>query len=513
MKIYVRFLFLVFFTFLGAKATSSPSIEQGYKHVLVYPVSTTQLLIPEQALRKALKSNHLDPQIELSLPLEKERTLQALFDWIGLARFDSKMTRPEGVKSDFGVGAAVIRGKYGNAISISCAACHASNFFGRTIMGLPNKGVRANELFVLAKRVTESVSPEAFQLVTGASDEETEIYATGREALRSVAADKPLILGLDTSLAHVGRSLARRKDDPWASKSELSIRLPRRHHLDFSRADSKPAVWWNVKYKSRYLSDGSIVSGHPITTNILWNEIGRGADLIELDQWINDNQDTLDDILAYINTTEPPYWEDFFGKKSINIEYAKAGEKLFAQNCSKCHGTYKKDWDDGPKTISLDYPYPTKVKDVGTDPSRYLGMKDLVLQLNSLEISKRHGVVAELQKGYVPPPLLGIWARYPYFHNNSVPNLCALTSPNDRPKVFWVGPAENLNTDFDSNCVGYPTGKLTPESWSKKLELRYDTKKSGMSNQGHTKMFLNADGSDKFTPKEKIDLIEYLKTL
>jgi len=47
-------------------------------------------------------------------------------------------------------------------------------------------------------------------------------------------------------------------------------------------ADSKPAVWWGLKYKNRWLSDGSVVSGNPIFTNIIWNELVTLNDLTDL---------------------------------------------------------------------------------------------------------------------------------------------------------------------------------------------------------------------------------------
>ncbi|MGM0575220.1 MAG: hypothetical protein ACQEXJ_05775 [Myxococcota bacterium] len=71
-------------------------------------------------------------------------------------------------------------------------------------------------------------------------------------------------------------------------------------------------------------------------------------------------------------------------------------------------------------------------------------------RLNDLAISQWMGTVVEVQQGYVPPPLDGVWARYPYLHNQSVPTLCDMLTPGpDRPEVFWMGPADDPETDFD----------------------------------------------------------------
>ncbi len=38
--------------------------------------------------------------------------------------------------------------------------------------------------------------------------------------------------------------------------------------------------------------------------------------------------------------------------------------------------------------------------------------------------------------GYVTPPLHGVWASAPYFHNGSVPTVWGVLKPEDRPKVW-----------------------------------------------------------------------------
>ena len=75
---------------------------------------------------------------------------------------------------------------------------------------------------------------------------------------------------------------------------------PEPNPLNYHPVDSKPSVWWNLKYKNRWLSDGSVVSGNPIFTNILWNEIGRGSDLKELEKWLDDNSKVVEDMTSFV---------------------------------------------------------------------------------------------------------------------------------------------------------------------------------------------------------------------
>jgi hypothetical protein len=166
------------------------------------------------------------------------------------------------------------------------------------------------------------------------------------------------------------------------------------------------------------------------------------------------------------------------------------------------------------QNFKVTYHKKTPVIDVGTDPGRYLGMKEFADDLNRLQISKDIKTVVEPQKGYVPPPLEGIWSRWPYFHNNSIPNLCALLTVHTlRPKTYVAGKAINKQTDFDQECVGYPIGDKAPEAWKNDKDYFYDTQLEGLSNSGHDVKIFIKEGKEIYTQAEKSELIEFLKTL
>lgn len=115
-------------------------------------------------------------------------------------------------------------------------------------------------------------------------------------------------------------------------------------------------------------------------------------------------------------------------------------------------------------------------------------------------------------QAYKARPLNGIWATAPYLHNGSVPTLYALlqpactadSAPSDcRPAQFKVGSRE-----FDPRLVGFRTdvGQL------------FDTRTPGNGNGGHeygavaTKL-PNGKAIPALTHQERLDLVEYLKTL
>ena len=187
--------------------------------------------------------------------------------------------------------------------------------------------------------------------------------------------------------------------------------------------------------------------------------------------------------------------------------------------CSSCHGTYEKNWNAATKearlaTTRVRYHPQTPVMDVGTSPQRAHGMTAFADSLNKLTVSQWMKTVVEVQTGYVPPPLDGIWARYPYLHNQSVPSLCELLGPAaNRTPVFYMGDDENPATDYDSACVGLPVGTAVPDSWKTDAKRKYDTTLSGLSNQGHDEWLKDANGQPILTVEQRADLIAYLKTL
>jgi len=513
----------------------------GRLHALKYPVEVSGIFLPWRPMKWALgnpkefKARLVDNGVFLHDENSSDGVpftdMNSFFDWIGLSKYPKDegegvffVPKPKDMIDGDRMGVTILQSEQGEKLTFSCATCHATTLFGKQIIGLNNKRPRTNELFVYAGKFLPMVHPWLFQLATGASKGETQMYRRTRNNVASTGAITPIALGVDTSLAQVALSLAKRNEDDYITKNPYFERYPRFNELQKTPADSKPAVWWNLKYKTRWLSDGSIVQGNPIFTNFLWNEIGRGADMKEIEQWLKNNKQTVMELTASVFNTPAPRWTDFFSVETINVEKAKRGEKIFMSSCQKCHGVYEKGWSSNNSneltkeellaTTSVKYHKQTPVKNVGTDPLRYEGMKYFADDLNRLSISKWMKTIVVPQEGYVPPPLVGIWARYPYLHNNSVPTLCDLLTPvEQRTKRFYQGTSIDPKTDFNSKCVGFPVGEKAPASWSKVRDALIDTTKPGLQNIGHQKMLFDKDGQEKYSWSEKMDLIEFLKTL
>jgi len=502
---------------------------RGLQHAYTWPVSVTGLQVPYWPLVSMLTdpdNASLRQLFEDLLGFADLESLWALMDLPPYPGDDAEgvyaLPRPAGAAPGDPMGVAVIPTPDGDALNFSCAVCHASRLFGRTVMGLSSRRARPNAFFDMATTLVPAVPVEILEALADPTEGEVAMYEALQEVLPAIGTVEPEVLGLDTSLAQVGLSLARRAPDAWATRSGDYEALPAESGFEDSVADSKPMVWWNLKYKNRWLADGAIVSGNPILTNFLWNEIGRGTDLVALEGWLQENRVVADELTVAIFATEAPRWTDFFGAEGIDEVAAREGQAIFLERCVDCHGTYEKAWESGDDGLSaverlattrVLYHGSTPRLDVGTDPSRARGMAHLEGPLNGLAISAWMGTIIEAEDaGYVPPPLDGIWARYPYLHNNSVPTLCDLLRPAaERPATFYQGPSDDPVTDFDADCVGYPTGAAIPPGWVSD-EALMDTSRPGLSNAGHEEVLLGP-GGEPLTDAERGALVMFLKTL
>ena len=110
-------------------------------------------------------------------------------------------------------------------------------------------------------------------------------------------------------------------------------------------------------------------------------------------------------------------------------------------------------------------------------------------------------------RGYIAPPLDGIWATAPYLHNGSVPGLRSLLDSRLRPE-FWQHRLHPRT--YDTTVLGWEYerlqhGKSAVAEMDAKARF-YDTALPGYGNGGH--LF-----GDALTDAERTAVIEYLKTL
>src|SRR6056297_691651 len=107
--------------------------------------------------------------------------------------------------------------------------------------------------------------------------------------------------------------------------------------------------------------------------------------------------------------------------------------------------------------------------------------------------------------GYMAPPLDGVWASPPYFHNGSVPTLWHVLNPDQRPQLW-----RRSDVEIDEQKVGFQieTAQRIPLQPLDIAERRswLDTRGFGKSAAGH-------DFALELTVEERQAVLEYLKTL
>ena len=102
--------------------------------------------------------------------------------------------------------------------------------------------------------------------------------------------------------------------------------------------------------------------------------------------------------------------------------------------------------------------------------------------------------------GYVAPPLDGVWATAPYFHNGSVPSLAAVLDSSRRAARTAIVRGSD---DYDLDVVGWRTPPVEPGADETRV---YDAARPGHGNGGHS-------FGDALSAAERAAVLEYLKTL
>jgi cytochrome c5 len=203
------------------------------------------------------------------------------------------------------------------------------------------------------------------------------------------------------------------------------------------------------------------------------------------------------DVRAFIESIAPPKWPF----DAPDAQRVARGGQVFAAHCAQCHGTY------GP-----DESYPNlviPVDEVGTDPTLAVGAAGYAARFVNWFNSSFYGEIARYApaRGYIAPPLDGIWATAPFLHNGSVPTIEALLDSSQRPR-YWT--RSHQSTDYDRAALGWnftplDHGQDGEPNADRKRQI-YDTTLPGYSNVGHT-------FGDSLSEDERSAVLEYLKTL
>jgi len=346
--------------------------------------------------------------------------------------------------------------------ALNCFGCHGGKLLGQVIPGLPNTHY-AMQTFSEEIRATKVLLGKPLQ----------------RRDLGAAFVPMGSTHGT-TNAVMFGVVLAASRD---ADLNYQRFRRPPK----LTNHDMDAPPWWHFRKKPQIYIDGMAERGHRALMQFL---MVRENGPEQFQQWEND----FKDIYTYLMSLEPPKYPF-----PIKRPLADQGKSLFENHCSQCHGSYG-DHPDYPNRM-------IPIQKIGTDPVRFRALSEDHRRWYEASWFAHHGQkkVNTKPTGYVAPPLDGIWASAPYFHNGAVPTLSAVLYPDQRPTVW-----KRTENGYDQQRVGLEVTRYpeVPNGLKDRWEKRqfFDTRLPGKSARGHR-------FPDVLTGPEKQAVLEYLKTL
>lgn len=344
----------------------------------------------------------------------------------------------------------------------NCFTCHGGSVLGKPYPGAPNSSY-ALRTMIEETRATKSRLGKKWSSV----DWGLSLIELGSTNGR-------------TNAVIFGVALGDRRD------RDLNVvpqrRLPHYRHHDMDA----PPLWYFYKKRRLYL-DGFAEKDHrPLMQFTL--DVSNDGETVR--NW----EPLFRDIAAYLETLRPPPYPF-----AIDRDLADRGRAVFLDHCARCHGTYGREWTYQEQVVPLD--------ELGTDPVRLQALTAAHREDYSKNWLSYYGkkATAIRPNGYVAPPLDGIWASAPYFHNGSVPTLWHVLHPHDRPQI-WRRKLGSYNREQ----VGWDFEEVSrvPADEDDRWQQRwyFDTREPGKSAAGHR-------FPAELTDAERDAVLEYLKTL
>jgi mono/diheme cytochrome c family protein len=365
-------------------------------------------------------------------------------------------------------------------VAPNCLSCHAGVLDGKLMVGLGNaQGDFTSD-------PTSTSEAVGFLLTDEAEKTEWRRWADRVKAIGPWSQTK--VVGTNPADSFTAVLFAHRDRKTLAWSETPLLDLPPKIVLP---TDVPP--WWRMKKKTSMFYTAGGRGDHArimMTASTLCTDSVEEAKTI--DSW-------FPDVRAWIASLEPPKWT-----RAIDSTLTEKGRVVFETTCSRCHGTYG---------ASGSYPnLLVAIEDVNTDSAVAIGGAQFGAQYVKWFNESFYGELATFdpQKGYVAPPLDGIWATAPFFHNASVPTLEGVIDSSKRPK-FWTRVGyTGAAAEYDELAVGWkhtalPAGQSSEPDERKRTRI-YDTTLTGHGNGGHT-------FGDALSDVQRTALLEYLKTL
>lgn len=360
-------------------------------------------------------------------------------------------------------------------VAPNCLQCHAQVFDGKLIMGLGN----ALSDYTINRQSTALFAEKFLKNLAG---ENAKKYDAAKIFINSIKTISSFLVtntkGVNLADALAALLVAHRDPKTLQWSDSTLMDLPK------EIIPTDVPAWWLLKKKNAMFYNGfgrGDFGRFLMASNLL--TVKDTSEAKEVDSHFND-------VLAFINSIQAPKYP-----LPIDTKIASNGKKLFKATCQKCHGSY------GENALYPNLLIPESI--IKTDSALYSSNYSSPQFVNwfnkSWFTTGDHPARLVPYRGYIAPPLDGVWITAPYFHNGSVPNLETVLNSKLRPK-YW-------RRDFAKPSYNYeiPGYNFEVKDQPGKADV-YNTTQRGFGNEGHY-------FGDKFTDADRRAVIEYLKTL
>ncbi|ERP85289.1 hypothetical protein Q670_06290 [Alcanivorax sp. P2S70] len=286
-----------------------------------------------------------------------------------------------------------------------------------------------------------------------------------------------------------------------------------------STADMDTPAWWNMGHRPVKFVDGVFPMDAGRVDMVFYTPFfglfgAMGGPVSERGQdWMRAHGPAVNTWIEGLKSPEYPY--------PVDDALAREGAELFHTldmwapernnaiprpqgngSCAGCHGAYAKRYADDPDFLATPelegmagYIVPMDI--IGTDPVRLETNNEAVQLAGAKNFfgypatrgtsqdcgpQNQERLRGDREPGYLAPPLYGVWASAPYFHNGSVPNVWEILDPAARQPLWrrqsaparWdqkgrvvMGYDTDLDRAYDQQRLGwkYETVKCEHRTW------------------------------------------------
>ena len=354
----------------------------------------------------------------------------------------------------------------------TCMQCHSHTFEGKLVIGLGNSSLdfsnTKNADFSQGLRLMKAASPRLYKAAKPFFTSFTTTFPLMETEVRGVNAADRLAMVL---VSH---------RDPQTLKWSDTALLPIAEEV----IPTDVPAWWLMNKKNAMFYNG--FARGDFAKYLMLSNLLTVSDSSEA----RDVSNHFGDVLAFIRSIKPPVYPH-----AVDTGKANAGRVVFNENCSRCHGTY----GAGGSYPNLLIPASVLQTDPVLADGVQLNVPFIEWFSKSWFSQGKNAPYIVPFKGYIAPPLDGVWITAPYLHNGSIPTIEALLNSKLRP-AYWS--RDFNNPEYDYSALGWkhivhlePIKKVT-----------YNINVKGYSNKGHY-------FGDHLTDRERNAVIEYLKTL